>query len=518
MSINHISHNETNTISPREKGETKSKCMRVHVILDEKVSEIQGTPMSYLEKGVANVRSANWIGGCFGACICTGAKRHNVSYIMSKTMALIFQFVTVVLILIIQSTDLSSWLDSVSGTDECKTDEECYVRQAAYRVGFSGTLVFLFHLVILCFRISSRMLINSYWAGKIVFLVGVSGLFLLVPNVFFSVWGGIAEVLSGGFLFLQMVWILDLGYTWSDKWTSKAQDKKVMNRTWRHLYFGIFSISVGLVVLAYLWFGLSLRASYADLHANRAIMWINLVACTALVVGSIFSPKGSVLPTCLLMLYIAYLSWSIGWSGEGNDNVTSDGRLAVSLILALATLVYATIRTNLPHIRSTINFNQDASKTVVYPPAPVSRAGTVADPVAKAVTIEAPEQKGMDSVPRHSTETIVVDKPESEENVDEGTWMEIAYLNVLHITALSYLMSICLSWKKSPQGPDTMVFYWVQAAVGWAMIAIYGWIIFHPLVRTAIQRLSQRKRDKKASTGLTVVETTEKKDVASSEQ
>ncbi len=395
-------------------------------------------------------------------------KGNTSDYRVAKAMALLLQMVAVALIMVVQSTDMSNWLGKVPVIKACEQDNACYSLQVAYRVGFAASCIFALHLVLSLGRCCANKVLNSFWVFKFLFLVLGSAAFMFIPNAFFTVWGGIAEIVLGWFLLVQMIWVLDFGYSWNDIWVNNARDDKLAGQSGKSWYIGILFFSLAFLVGAYVWFGMTLHA-YAGENSNKLIIWINLAVSTFFGIASLFAPRGGILPASLTILYISWLSWSICWSGD-SSKITSDARLAASMSLAFVILLYSTLRRDLPQVKS-----NPSEEPAIKNEAPQ----TIAD---DEISASAPTQEAMESGERaqHTYK-------QKEENPGEGTWKAIVFLNLMHLSAVSYLMCLCLSWKNSPQGPDNMIFYWVQAIAGWIMLALYGWTLIAPALCTSRQ-------------------------------
>jgi hypothetical protein len=401
--------------------------------------------------------------GCLGSLACCAASKGNTSdYRIAKTMAFLFQVTAVVLIMVVQSTDMSSWLGKVPGIKACDTDVACYSQQVAYRVGFAASCVFVFHLILSLGSCCANMVLNSYWVFKFLFLFGGSALMMLIPNAFFTVWASVASVALGWFLLVQMVWVLDFGYSWNDLWISNARDDKLAGKSGKSWYIGILGLSVVFLTAAYVWFGMTIR-DYASQNSNRTILWVNLSVSTLLAIVSLFAPRGGILPASLNILYIAWLSWSICWSGD-STTITSDSRLAISMTLAFVILLWATVRTDLPQVTAAPS-SQTAPVPVQASEATPAVPGTALAPVQEDI------ERGPSNLPK---------KSESKPSV--GSWKAIVFLNLMHLSAACYLMSLCLSWKNSVGGPENMIFYWVQAVAGLVMLTLYGWTLIAPAI------------------------------------
>ena len=384
---------------------------------------------------------------------------------VSKFMALLLQAFAVVMILIVQSTSTPDWLDKVPGIRDCGSDKACYSLQIAYRISFATACVFAFHLALsLLGRCVANKALNSFWIFKFFFVIGGSALFLLIPNGFFTVWGDIADVVLAWFLVIQMVVIIDFAFSWNDLWITNAAEDRAAGKTGKAWFAGILFSALAALIGAYTWYGLMFR-DYADENDNRTIMGINVGISTALGVVSVFSPRGGILPASLVILYIAWLSWSTVLSGEGN--VTTDARLGVGITMAGLLLIYSSAKANLPQVASNTKesiaaADPDPVDTAAYPPGQLTmvEAGHAA-PASPAAATPAPGKKHADA--------------------EVGSCRYILFLNSMHLSAACYLMNLCLLWSNSPRGSDNMIAYWVQAAAAWLMLTVYAWTLVAPL-------------------------------------
>ena len=379
-------------------------------------------------------------------------------------MAMLLQIMSTALILILQSTDTTSWLSKVPGIKECGADAGCYSLQLAFRIGFTTAVLFAFQFVLsLLGRCMANKALNSFWVFKFVFVIGGSGLCLLIPNGFFTVWGHIAAVILGWFLLVQMVQVIDFGFAWNDLWVTNAAEDKAAGKSGKAWYIGILVFAVAFLAGAYTWYGI-LFDKYADFNSNRTILGINVGVSTGLGLFSVFSPRGGILPASLVVLYIAWLSWSTIMSGQ--TLITSNTQLGIGLALAGVVLIYSSYQASMPQVASNVDIPKPADA-----PAPAAESSDPASAPAQMSAMEKGENKKEEPAP----------KPEV------GSARYIMFINSMHLSAACYLMTLCLSWSGSPIGADDMVSYWVHAIAGWVTMLLYGWTLVAPLICSSRQ-------------------------------
>jgi hypothetical protein len=383
-------------------------------------------------------------------------------------MAMLLQLFSTALILIIQATDTPDWLSSVPSIKECNTDKNCYSVQIAYRIGFATACIFAFHLVLsLLGKCMANKALNSFWIFKFFFVVAGAALFMLIPNGFFNVWGDIAGIALGWFLVIQMVWIIDFAFGWNDLWVTNAAEDRAAGKSGKGWYIGILVFAAAFLIGAYVIYGIIFKR-YGDLYEpNRGVLGVNVGVSTALALVSVFSPRGGILPASLVVLYVAWLSWSTVVSGISNYD--SDARMGLGITLAGVILIYSSSQADLPQVASNGAQNKEIEGTTT------SGADTGAG--GQAVTpVEAPSQEAAMEQGNAAKDTS------SPAQTKDGSWRVIVLINSMHFSAACYLMTLCLTWSNSTEGGDQSIAYWVQAVSAWVMLTIYAWTLVAPLV------------------------------------
>ncbi|TPP40528.1 Serine incorporator (Serinc) family protein [Leishmania donovani] len=145
---------------------------------------------------------------------------------------------------------MSSLLDKIPMLEKgCAMSSKGGVVQAAcaaemliYRVSFALTAFFGIHLISVsdltcCIR--SRDLAElqrSFFTAKTVLLVVLCIVTFFIPNGFFSVYAYVCLVCSGLYLLMNVVFLVDFSYQWSDDWIERADG----NPKWMCVTVGAF--------------------------------------------------------------------------------------------------------------------------------------------------------------------------------------------------------------------------------------------------------------------------------------
>jgi len=296
--------------------------------------------------------------------------------------------------------------------------------------------------------------LNSFWIFKFVFVIAGSVLFALIPNGFFNVYAKIASVILGWFLLVQMVWIIDFGFSWNDLWVTNAAEDRLAGKSGKSWLIGILVFAVSFLIGAYVWYGFMYKGNSLN-YNSKVILGVNVGVSTALGLVSVFSPRGGILPASLVVLYIAWLSWSILQSAA--VRIVDNAQLGIGLTLAFVVLIYSSYKAGLP-------------VTAAAAPVEDKSAAPAAAPEGAAPVQEAAmeEGKSKDAKPKETPE--------------KGSCRYILFMNSMHLSAASYLMILCVSWSKSQLGAGNDVLFWVQAVAAWVMMLLYGWTLIAPLV------------------------------------
>ncbi|NWU44198.1 SERC2 protein, partial [Hylia prasina] len=190
--------------------------------------------------------------------------------------------------------------------------------KAVYRMGFAMAAFFcLFAVLMVCVR-SSRdpraALHNGFWFFKFLVLVGITvGAFYIPDGAFTSVWFYFGVVGSFLFILIQLVLLIDLAHSWSQRWLRSADEGNA--KGWYAalciITFIFYAASIAAVVLLYVYY-----TKPEGCTQGKAFISINLILCLIVSVVSIVpkiqeaQPHSGLLQASLITLYTIYVTWS----------------------------------------------------------------------------------------------------------------------------------------------------------------------------------------------------------------
>lgn len=383
----------------------------------------------------------------------------------------------VMLILRAYARDMVSWLAHVPEINDCGHDVACYRHQLVYRAGLGIAVVYLGLLLSCTCGAKGANWANSNGFGfKLLFLPSFFFLSLLFPNDFCTVVAQAFGVCAFGFLVLQMLLLIDFGYSWNEAWVANAQEeeRREVMATGKRWYVAIL-VSAG-VLLLLAWTSLALMYSAFETTRDQWIISVTLVVPLLLLVLSIteWCEHGSLLTSSVVCAYVAWLAWSALASGAKADG-GSDGpwiRLFGGL-WGLATLVIACwsdqMEVDAFHIQGGAGQSggrsnaaaglMNVADTQQRPPVEDGgESGTVAGPAGAQQTTA-----GAASVPQEDLAGLM-----------QGF--------ALFFGAACYLTVLFSDWSDADgaaKGAQAEA-YWVQISAQWCLLVLYAWTLCAP--------------------------------------
>lgn len=215
--------------------------------------------------------------------------------------------------------------------DDCTT---CVGYGAVFRVSFATFVFFLAHALLLLAPICWRIDTFS-WLGKFLAWVGLLVVAFLLPEEFYSdFYVHVARVVAGGFLFLQVVLLIDFAHTLNESWNEKE---------WRAAIVVVSLVlllgSLAMLILFFIWWGSCVLHQF----------FIALTLCgtfllCVLCVLERFSEKGGLLPAAVVTAYCWWLCYS-GISSDPSDCNTrgeqGTAQLIIGILIAALSIAYA---------------------------------------------------------------------------------------------------------------------------------------------------------------------------------
>ncbi|NXD31611.1 SERC2 protein, partial [Spelaeornis formosus] len=190
--------------------------------------------------------------------------------------------------------------------------------KAVYRMGFAMAAFFLlFSLLMVCVRSSKdprAALHNGFWFFKFLVLVGITvGAFYIPDGAFTSVWFYFGVVGSFLFILIQLVLLIDLAHSWSQRWLRRAGEGSA--RGWYAALCTVtvifYAAAIAAVTLLYVYY-----TQPEGCTQGKAFISINLILCLIVSVVSILpkiqeaQPHSGLLQASLITLYTIYITWS----------------------------------------------------------------------------------------------------------------------------------------------------------------------------------------------------------------
>eukprot|EP01006_Ploeotia_vitrea_P031275 TRINITY_DN63599_c0_g1_i1.p1 TRINITY_DN63599_c0_g1~~TRINITY_DN63599_c0_g1_i1.p1 ORF type:complete len:428 (+),score=222.09 TRINITY_DN63599_c0_g1_i1:603-1886(+) len=229
---------------------------------------------------------------------------------------------------------------------------------AVYRISFSLFAFFLFNALMLLgagrrgdadsgvggrddddLRFASMY--RASWPCKGALLLVLLVLSFVVPNGFFDVYAVLARFVSGVFLLMQIVILIDFAYQWNQSWMADGREWKVPVLA---VSLAMYAASLTICVFAFKWF------SHDDECRNNTFflaMTIILTFVVSMVSLSNFSEHGALLPSAVVTLYAYYLAVSAMGSDPNpacnalHGNEDDPVETVISIAIAAFSVCYA---------------------------------------------------------------------------------------------------------------------------------------------------------------------------------
>ncbi|KAF4658053.1 Serine incorporator 3 [Perkinsus olseni] len=452
-------------------------------------------------------------------CCCVGTTGNTESIKVVKGLAFLLQALAVLLMLVFRTTDPASWLNGVPGIKNCGNPgasgltvaelediEQCYRDQLGYRFGTGAVIVFLIQCIFSLLGSTVGMAVTgSWWILKFLLVPGLGFLLILVPNSFFNtlidVYTGILFI----FIVLQLVVLLDFGYSWNDLWVSNAiEDQRgdmLNEKAGKKWYIALTSISV----IMYLWFIAAFIWMFTLTGGSstlNAVLSVTFVITILLVIFSWteWAKAGALLPSAVVALYVTWLAYCSCLSNYAYAASPNAARQVIGYIVAAVVFIYMSTRVANPVLvrQDDTNIDDVAVATVQQEKRDSQRAATTAgkaggddDAVAKLANIDvgaAPVDGtagGPDLEGGGQTQQTATNVAEDSTTV---SWWQVLFLNIVHLTGAMYLTVLSTKWISNPLTPadgrtaSRQLDYWIQVTAMWTMLALFAWTLVAPVL------------------------------------
>ncbi|NWZ17846.1 SERC2 protein, partial [Agelaius phoeniceus] len=235
---------------------------------------------------------------CLLCGCCPSAKNSTISRLLFTFFLFLGTLVSIIMIIPGVEKELHKLPGFCEGSGsvlgvQTKVDCSSFLgHKAVYRMGFAMAAFFcLFAVLMVCVRSSKdprAALQNGFWFFKFLILVGITvGAFYIPDGAFTSVWFYFGVVGSFLFILIQLVLLIDLAHSWSQRWLHNAEQGSA--KGWYAalctVTFIFYAASIAAIVLLYIYY-----TKPEGCTEGKAFISINLILCLIVSVVSIL-PK-----------------------------------------------------------------------------------------------------------------------------------------------------------------------------------------------------------------------------------
>lgn len=218
--------------------------------------------------------------------------------ISPKVFYLLVFFAAVVLAMVIKVFGNTLLKDLPITVANVWASQQCVGNQAVLRVSFALVLFFLTTLVVSVMTIFN----GKYMILQVLYLIVLFILSFLLSNDFYNTYSSIARFISGLFLMIQLIDLIDLMYKCNDRWVEK-DDKRY--------YAAILMLSAVFLIgsIAAWGFFFVMFAAGPDCDLERFFIVFTIIPRVGFTAFSIsdWAAKGALLPSAALTAYSTFL-------------------------------------------------------------------------------------------------------------------------------------------------------------------------------------------------------------------
>jgi len=254
-----------------------------------------------------------------------------------------YVYCAIVFIATIGALCLKEWgvgngLENAPVIDKCECNA-CVEDQVVMRVS-CGFFFWFSVLTVLCGVLPGHIAADiyySWWCAKVSACLVICTGFFFVPNGFFEGYSYFASVLSGFFMLLQVMVLLDWAYAWNETWRGKDEADRCT--CWRRgLVLCSLLLLVGALALAgsmFYWFDCPLGI------VPTALNMLGWMACTLLSI-TVWCQHGSLIASAVIAFNVQLITMTGLYNNSdascnrllGDDSSADDGQIIASLLLA----------------------------------------------------------------------------------------------------------------------------------------------------------------------------------------
>ncbi|KAG5500427.1 hypothetical protein JKF63_03520 [Porcisia hertigi] len=363
-----------------------------------------------------------------------------------------YLFVALLLSMMVRGL-MSSLFEKVPMLEKgCATSSRGGVIQAAcgaemliYRASFALTVFFGIHWLSVsdltcCIRSKDRAeLQRSFFTVKTLLLVLLFVVTLFIPNGFFSGYAYVCLFCSGVYLLMNVVFLVDFSYKWSDEWSDRADGNSKWVWYLLTIAVGGFTLAVAAIVASFVMY-----VPHTDCNFNASVITSVIAGAFVYYILSIYVPHGSIVPSSIVFLStsgILFLTLRTNDNEHCNRLATHPSSTAYSILQTIATMAFTCF-------------------TLLYSVVTAGASGSAF-------------QIGRD------------DDGEEEDPEEAGHLSHYMFFYTIMIFGSMYMAMLGSSWHVSGAGDSGLsksisIALWVRLSTVWAAIFLYIWSLVAP--------------------------------------
>eukprot|EP00455_Lapot_gusevi_P001068 TRINITY_DN1042_c0_g6_i1.p1 TRINITY_DN1042_c0_g6~~TRINITY_DN1042_c0_g6_i1.p1 ORF type:complete len:451 (+),score=119.93 TRINITY_DN1042_c0_g6_i1:76-1428(+) len=368
----------------------------------------------------------------------------------------------------------------------CTTDR-CLGNQAVYRISFTLFLFFVFHFLMACCS-STRSSNGGLWLFKTLAMAGVLVATFFMPNPFFDVFAEICRYVSFLFLLLQILALIDFGYSWNIRWVAREWFIPVLVSC-----FVLFVTSYILAGFFFSWFA----SGNGDTQCGTQKFFIGftfaITAVVTMISVSNFSEHGALLPSGVVTAYSVFLLYSALSSDPSvcNSFRATQSSKTVSLIIGMLLAAFSMVKSawDLSNANIFGKHRDEELPLSTSAPAPSSSSSS-SNTSSTAATSR--YQRSPTSEDDHSVAVDDKDRghgaleiQEQEEDEAQQRKSDLFFYGTLVLSAM-YTSMLLTNWGSSSESDQTQEFdvgwesVWIKIVSQWVTILLYAWTLVAP--------------------------------------
>lgn len=439
-----------------------------------------------------------WVASCFASLACSGFRFVGSSIASSSARAAYCSFFALALIvswiLRYQAKPLIEKIPWIIRHSSGSIPDTWYGDQAVFRVAL-GNFLFFALLAISVLGVQDtgdrrhRLIQHGSWGVKVFLWIVLMAVPFFLPMGFIAGFAWVARVLSGLFLVIQMLLILDFAYVWSDSWVNRDDNRWLAAL----LASSVASFAGGLTVigLSYKWFH---PPGAGDCSLNMFLVSLTLIlglAYSALALHPSIT-HGSLLCSAIIFFYCSYMTFSAlssepsGFACNGRSAqqaAAGQAATATSMLVTVLSVVWSAFRTG-------------SASDALLPRQRSDAAGDAGAPAAGADGEAYKELGGGGGAESASDRSDADDDRVEEEGrarrrnrVVRPVAYNYSFFHLIFALASCYSAMLMTDWGSGTGSLKDQVgvgwtSVWVKMISQWVTIAAYMWSLIAPVVLT----------------------------------